>query len=61
MPEEINRIVTDSLADLLLTPSPDADENLKREGIPGSKIRLVGNVMIDTLAANLQKARNAGL
>jgi UDP-N-acetylglucosamine 2-epimerase (non-hydrolysing) len=61
MPEEINRIVTDSLADLLLTPSPDADENLKREGIPDSKIKLVGNVMIDTLVANLEKARASGL
>ncbi len=59
MPEEINRIVTDALADLLLTPSADADENLKREGIPGSKIKLVGNVMIDALAANLQQARNS--
>ena len=57
MPEEVNRIVTDSLADLLLTPSADADENLKREGIADSKIRLVGNVMIDTLVANLEKAR----
>jgi UDP-N-acetylglucosamine 2-epimerase (non-hydrolysing) len=56
MPEEVNRIVTDSLADLLLTPSPDADENLKREGIPDCKIKLVGNVMIDTLVANLEKA-----
>src|SRR5512144_2524049 len=49
MPEEINRLVTDALADLLLTPSADADENLKREGIPPEKIRRVGNVMIDTL------------
>lgn len=57
MPEEINRIVTDALADLLLTPSPDADENLKREGVPSSKIRLVGNIMIDTLVANLEQAR----
>jgi len=57
MPEEVNRIVTDSLADLLLTPSPDADENLRREGIPDAKIKLVGNVMIDTLVANLEKAR----
>ena len=39
MPEEVNRIVTDSLADLLLTPSPDADENLQREGIPDAKIK----------------------
>jgi UDP-N-acetylglucosamine 2-epimerase (non-hydrolysing) len=61
MPEEVNRIVTDSLADLLLTPSPDADENLKREGIPDSKIKLVGNVMIDTLVANLEKARASDL
>jgi UDP-N-acetylglucosamine 2-epimerase (non-hydrolysing) len=57
MPEEINRIVTDALADLLLTPSADADDNLKREGIPDEKIRLVGNIMIDTLVENLDKAR----
>jgi UDP-N-acetylglucosamine 2-epimerase (non-hydrolysing) len=57
MPEEINRIVTDSLADLLLTPSADANDNLKREGIHDSRIELVGNVMIDTLVANLEKAR----
>ena len=57
MPEEINRLVTDSLADLLLTPSPDADTNLLREGISESKVKLVGNVMIDTLIANLEKAR----
>jgi UDP-N-acetylglucosamine 2-epimerase (non-hydrolysing) len=57
MPEEINRIVTDALADLLLTPSADANENLLKEGIPDSKIKLVGNVMIDTLVANLEKAR----
>ena len=61
MPEEINRIVTDSLADLLLTPSPDADENLHREGIPEAKIKLVGNVMIDALVANLDKARASRL
>ena len=57
MPEEINRLVTDALADLLLTPSPDADENLRREGVPAERIRQVGNVMIDTLAANLERAR----
>ena len=57
MPEEINRLVTDALADLLLTPSPDADENLRREGVPAARIRLVGNVMIDTLLANLERAR----
>ncbi|HTL16551.1 MAG TPA: UDP-N-acetylglucosamine 2-epimerase (non-hydrolyzing) [Patescibacteria group bacterium] len=57
MPEEINRIVTDALADLLLTPSRDGDENLLKEGIPASRIKLVGNVMIDALVANLKKAR----
>jgi UDP-N-acetylglucosamine 2-epimerase (non-hydrolysing) len=57
MPEEINRLVTDAIADLLLTPSPDADENLRREGVPEVRIRQVGNVMIDTLARNLEKAR----
>jgi UDP-N-acetylglucosamine 2-epimerase (non-hydrolysing) len=59
MPEEVNRLVTDTLADLLLTPSADADENLGREGVASSKIKLVGNVMIDTLADNLDKARNS--
>jgi UDP-N-acetylglucosamine 2-epimerase (non-hydrolysing) len=57
MPEEINRLVTDVLADLLLTPSPDADENLLREGVPPERIRRVGNIMIDTLVANLPRAR----
>ena len=47
MPEEINRIVTDSIADLLWTPSPDADANLAREGVEPSKIDRVGNIMID--------------
>ena len=47
MPEEINRIVTDALADLLWTPSPDGDENLRAEGIPAHKIVRIGNVMID--------------
>jgi len=55
MPEEINRLVTDALADLLLTPSQDADENLKREGVPAAKIRFVGNIMIDSLTGNLEK------
>ncbi|PKN26168.1 MAG: UDP-N-acetylglucosamine 2-epimerase (non-hydrolyzing) [Deltaproteobacteria bacterium HGW-Deltaproteobacteria-21] len=49
MPEEINRIVTDALADLLWTPSRDADANLLREGVPEEKIRFVGNIMIDSL------------
>jgi UDP-N-acetylglucosamine 2-epimerase (non-hydrolysing) len=57
MPEEINRLVTDALADLLLTPSEDADVNLRREGVATEKIRRVGNVMIDTLVQNLGKAR----
>ena len=47
MPEEINRIVTDSLADVLWTPSPDGDENLLGEGVPRERISLVGNIMID--------------
>ncbi len=49
MPEEINRIVTDALADLLWTPSPDADANLLREGVSAEKIERVGNIMIDSL------------
>ncbi len=49
MPEEINRLVTDALADLLFTPSSDANENLAAEGIAGNKVHLVGNVMIDSL------------
>jgi UDP-N-acetylglucosamine 2-epimerase (non-hydrolysing) len=49
MPEEINRVVTDALADLLWTPSPDGDENLFREGVAREKIHRVGNIMIDSL------------
>jgi UDP-N-acetylglucosamine 2-epimerase (non-hydrolysing) len=48
MPEEINRLVTDAISDLLWTPSPDADENLRREGITEDKIVRVGNIMIDS-------------
>ncbi len=59
MPEEINRLVTDAVSDLLLTPSRDADENLLREGIPAHKIRLVGNIMIDSLYRNLDRARSS--
>ncbi len=63
MPEEINRIVTDRVADILLTPSEDANENLRREGTPEKRIHLVGNVMIDTLrrhlpAATLERVRD---
>lgn len=49
MPEEINRILTDQIADLLFTPSEDGNENLRREGVAEEKIQLVGNVMIDSL------------
>lgn len=57
MPEEINRIVTDQVSDLLLTPSKDADENLRAEGITAERIHFVGNVMIDSLFQNLHRAR----
>jgi UDP-N-acetylglucosamine 2-epimerase (non-hydrolysing) len=56
MPEEINRIVTDRISDLLLTPSPDADANLLAEGVPKEKIHLVGNIMIDSLLRHLPMA-----
>jgi len=56
MPEEINRIVTDRLADMLFTPSEDGDINLQREGIPAEKIHRVGNVMIDSLVRLLPTA-----
>jgi UDP-N-acetylglucosamine 2-epimerase (non-hydrolysing) len=59
MPEEINRLLTDQIADLLLTPSPDADENLRAEGIPPERISFVGNVMIDSLFKNLERARQS--
>ncbi len=48
MPEEINRLVTDAIADVLWTPSPDADENLLAEGIPRERIDFIGNIMIDS-------------
>jgi UDP-N-acetylglucosamine 2-epimerase (non-hydrolysing) len=60
MPEEINRILTDQLADLLFTPSQDGNVNLEREGIPSSRIHLVGNVMIDSLVHLLPKAPKNG-
>jgi UDP-N-acetylglucosamine 2-epimerase (non-hydrolysing) len=59
MPEEINRILTDAISDLLLTTSEDADENLKTEGVAAEKIRFVGNVMIDSLFYNLKKAESS--
>jgi len=59
MPEEINRVLTDRLADLLLTPSEDGDANLRREGIAPEKIVRVGNVMIDTLLIQLGQAQRS--
>jgi UDP-N-acetylglucosamine 2-epimerase (non-hydrolysing) len=55
MPEEINRIVTDAIADLLWTPSPDGDANLRAEGVPAARIECVGNIMIDSY--ELQRPR----
>lgn len=57
MPEEINRVVTDSISDLLFAPSDDAVANLGAEGRPAPSIHMVGNVMVDTLLANLSRAR----
>src|SRR5207253_4800177 len=57
MPEEINRVLTDRLSDLLFTPSRDAGENLRAEGIPDERIQFVGNIMIDSLVALLPEAR----
>jgi UDP-N-acetylglucosamine 2-epimerase (non-hydrolysing) len=56
MPEEINRIVTDRLSDLLFTPDLLSSENLRKEGTPEEKIHFVGNIMIDTLESNRDKA-----
>ncbi len=61
MPEEVNRAVTDVLADLLLTPSEDADVNLADEGKGKNRIHCVGNVMIDTLLMNLPRAQKLDL
>ena len=58
MPEEINRLVTDQLADLLLTHSPECARNLAREGVDAAKVQLVGNTMIDTLVRLLPKAES---
>lgn len=57
MPEEVNRAVVDVLSDLLLTPSADADQNLRAEGKAAERIIRVGNVMIDTLRSHLDRAR----
>ncbi len=61
MPEEINRILTDSISDLLFTTSQDADANLKSEGIAADKIRFVGNVMIDSLLEHLKLAERSNV
>ncbi len=59
MPEEINRLLTDQIADLLFTPSADADQNLLNEGIPSERIRLVGNIMIDSLLQRIDRAKRS--
>src|SRR5215813_12427914 len=61
MPEEINRVVTDAISDLLFTPSRDADENLLREGVSSEKIHFVGNVMIDSLLTHLPKTEHRNI
>jgi len=61
MPEEINRLVTDAISDYFITTSEDADDNLKKEGIPSDKIYMLGNLMIDTLVANMEKAQKTAL
>lgn len=59
MPEEINRLLTDQISDLLFTPSRDADQNLRAEGIPDERIRFVGNIMIDSLNKQLERAKES--
>jgi len=61
MPEEINRLATDAVCDLLWTPSPDGDEHLMREGVPATKIERVGNIMIDSFELLAPKIRAAGM
>jgi UDP-N-acetylglucosamine 2-epimerase (non-hydrolysing) len=61
MPEEINRVLTDRISDLLLTPSEDGDANLLKEGVPAEKIHLVGNIMIDSLVEHRIKADGSEL
>jgi UDP-N-acetylglucosamine 2-epimerase (non-hydrolysing) len=61
MPEEINRLVTDAISDVFITTSVDADENLLKENIPAEKIYMLGNLMIDSLVANLTKAQTTEL
>ncbi|MEM8884425.1 MAG: UDP-N-acetylglucosamine 2-epimerase (non-hydrolyzing) [Planctomycetota bacterium] len=61
MPEEINRVITDRISDLLLTPSPDGDANLEAEGIPADRVHLVGNIMIDSLLEHLERAKQSSI
>ena len=59
MPEEINRVLTDSISDLLFVSEPSGLENLRNEGVADGKVKFVGNVMIDTLRANLEQAQQS--
>ncbi|HUQ50931.1 MAG TPA: UDP-N-acetylglucosamine 2-epimerase (non-hydrolyzing), partial [Gammaproteobacteria bacterium] len=61
MPEEINRLATDAICDVLWTPSPDGDEHLAHEGVPKDKIDRVGNIMIDSFELMAPKIRAAGM
>lgn len=61
MPEEVNRVVTDALTDIYFTTTPEAGYHLVREGVSASKIHLVGNVMIDSLVANMSKLQKPAL
>ena len=61
MPEEINRVLTDAISDFLFVTEPSGARNLRREGVPDHKVHFVGNVMIDALLGNLEKARGCGV
>jgi UDP-N-acetylglucosamine 2-epimerase (non-hydrolysing) len=61
MPEEINRLVTDALSTYLFTPSPDADENLLKEGVPAERIYRVGDIMVDSLLFHLEEAKGSDI
>ncbi len=60
MPEEINRLATDAIADVLWTPSPDGNEHLAHEGVPAERVELVGNIMLDSFELMAPKIRAAG-
>ncbi|MGD0778528.1 MAG: UDP-N-acetylglucosamine 2-epimerase (non-hydrolyzing) [Candidatus Solibacter sp.] len=61
MPEEINRVATDAISDLLLVSEPAGESNLRNEGVPAERVKYVGNVMIDTLCWELERARNLNM